>query len=86
MRTIVVKGTIDEREGKVFTVTRTDEDDLYESKRSALIPEAIRYANKIVGFEYNGDPGDDREAWCAQWNNAYFRKMDELARDAGLHL
>jgi hypothetical protein len=46
----------------------------YVAQRDALIPAAVRHANKAVGA--NPQSNTDREAW----NRAFHTKMNDLAR------
>lgn len=52
-------------------------DRFYSSMRDALIPEAAKYADGQVGEKT--DPGSKRK-----WDRIFFRRMTELAADAGL--
>lgn len=47
----------------------------YELKRDALIPKAVKHANKKHGRKANGDP----TTWAWQWNKTYHEKMNKLA-------
>jgi len=50
----------------------------YVIKRDALIPAAMKYANKLCGVKCKNR--ESPEAWAAKWNFAYHQKMNELAR------
>ena len=52
----------------------------YEEQRNALIPRAIREADRLCGKE----PGDDPEEWRGRWNRTYHSAMNRLAYEAGL--
>lgn len=57
----------------------------YEKQRNALIPEAERYANKLLGPEPLCSPiKQDVGIWRMKWTRAFLAKMDELAQAAGL--
>jgi len=59
----------------------------YEQARNALIPEAERHAFKVAGAKpaMQSDGLDNlHNRWASAWNRAFFAKMDELAKAAGL--
>jgi len=57
----------------------TDED--YINKRNKLIPEAVRYVDKINGKQ----PEDNNnEIWAMKWNRTFHMKMNRLAKESKL--
>lgn len=55
----------------------------YIEARNLLIPEAARHANKIAGAR-PARIGDDLEKWNALWNRTFLKRMNALARAAGI--
>jgi len=49
-------------------------DILYETLRNSLIPQAVKYANKLHGKR----PPADYFKWAKQWNLTYLQEMDRL--------
>ncbi len=56
----------------------TDRD--YVRKRNKLIPSAVAFANEKHG-SYSTI---DREGWVVKWTTTFLKRMDEMAREAGL--
>jgi lysophospholipase L1-like esterase len=59
-------------------------DRVYEAQRNSLIPEAEQYANEQAGPR--PPVGDEiaKQKWDAKWNQAFHKKMPQLAKAAGL--
>ena len=52
----------------------------YERERNKLVPQAMSRADFVAGQEPDRQGGRIHEAWCRDWNVAYHREMDRLAR------
>lgn len=55
----------------------------YEASRNKLIPVAEQYANETEGITHH-EKDVTRAEWAKNWNLAFLRKMDELAKEQGL--
>lgn len=65
---------------------RDVENVLYAQRRDNLIHKAEAHANRMFGVS---GPGAElkpveHDAWVWNWNVAFHKKINELARDAGL--
>lgn len=57
----------------------------YEKARDKLLPEAEKYANEIAGARpRTGSNREEHIQWSDRWNQAYHRRMNELAQEKGL--
>lgn len=52
----------------------------YAKLRSALVPEAEKFANDTQGKTRRGS-GRSNDQWCAAWNATFHAKMEELAKE-----
>lgn len=56
----------------------------YETARNSLIPEAKKYANKVVGVRPPKKNIDKYEQWCNEWNFSFHTRMNVLAKEKGI--
>lgn len=62
------------------TIKKMCEDAEYIRERNSLIPEAEKFADRVVPWT----AADSMDDWSARWNKAFHGRMNELARQRGL--